>query len=227
MVKELGLKDPLEEKVMSWRSWQVVGVVEDFHFETMKEKIRPLAFRYGTGGSIVSVKVSSNQMSNVVEEVSRVWKTFLPNQPIRYTFLDESYARMYDDVTRTGKILTSFSVLAIVVACLGLFALSAFMVEQRNKEISIRLVLGASVKNIFRLLTQNFVIMVAIAFVIAVPIGWYLMQRWLQDFEYKIGITWDIFAWAGFVSVMIALLTVSYQSIKAALVNPASRLKSE
>lgn len=227
MVKALGLKNPLEEKIENWTVWHVIGVVEDFHFETMKEKIGPLCFKYGTGGSIASVKVSSNQMTNVIDEVSEVWKHFLPNQPIRYTFLDQSYARMYDDVTRTGKILTSFSVLAIVVACLGLFALSAFMVEQRNKEISIRLVLGASVKNIFRLLTQNFVMMVAIAFVIAVPIGWYLMKSWLEDFEYKIGLTWDIFAMAGLVSVVIALLTVSYQSIKAAFVNPASRLKSE
>jgi putative ABC transport system permease protein len=227
MVKALGLKDPLQEKVMNWRSWQVIGVVEDFHFETMKEKIGPLCFRYGTGGSIVSVKLSANDMTTVVEEIAKVWKKFLPNQPIRYTFLDESYTRMYDDVTRTGKILTSFSILAIVVACLGLFALSAFMVEQRNKEISIRLVLGASVKNIFRLLTQNFVIMVAIAFAIAVPIGWYLMQSWLRDFEYKIGLTWDIFALAGLVSVAIALLTVSYQSIRAALASPAQRLKSE
>jgi putative ABC transport system permease protein len=227
IAKALGLENPLGEKVMNWAAWQVIGVVEDFHFETMKQKIGPLCFRYGTGGSIVSVKLSADNMTNVVEEITGVWKKFKPNQPIRYTFLDESYARMYDDVTRAGKILTSFSILAIVVACLGLFALSAFMVEQRNKEISIRLVLGASVKNIFRLLTQNFVIMVAIAFVIAVPIGWYLMQRWLQDFEYKIDLTWDIFAIAGLVSVAIALLTVSYQSIKAALVSPASRLKSE
>jgi putative ABC transport system permease protein len=227
MVKALGLKNPLQEKVENWAKWQVIGVVEDFHFETMKEKIGPLCFKYGTGGSIVSIKLASDEMTKVVEDITQVWKKFLPNQPIRYTFLDQSYARMYDDVTRTGKILTSFSVLAIVVACLGLFALSAFMVEQRNKEISIRLVLGASVKNIFRLLTQNFLVMVTIAFVIAVPIGWYLMQNWLQDFEYKIGLTWDIFAWAGVVSAIIALLTVSYQSIKAALVNPASRLKSE
>jgi putative ABC transport system permease protein len=226
-VKELGLKNPLEERIENWRPWKVIGVVEDFHFESMKQKIGPLVFMLGKGGSIVSVKVSSNNMTDMVDEISRVWKRFLPNQPIRYTFLDESYARMYDDVTRTGKILTSFSVLAIVVACLGLFALSAFMVEQRNKEISIRLVLGASVNNIFRLLTQNFVIMVAIAFVIAVPIGWYLMRSWLEDFEYKIPLTWDVFAVAGLLSVMIALLTVSYQSIKAALVSPASRLKQD
>ncbi|MEJ0030537.1 MAG: ABC transporter permease [Bacteroidota bacterium] len=226
-VKELGLKNPLDERIENWRKWKVIGVVEDFHFETMKQKIGPLVFMLGKGGSVVSIKVSSNKMTKVIDEVSQVWKTFLPNQPIRYTFLDESYARMYDDVTRTGKILTSFSVLAVVVACLGLFALSAFMVEQRNKEISIRLVLGASVNNIFRLLTQNFVIMVAIAFVIAVPIGWYLMRSWLEDFEYKIPLTWDLFAMAGLVSVVIALLTVSYQSIKAALINPAQRLKAE
>ncbi|MEI9917670.1 MAG: ABC transporter permease [Bacteroidota bacterium] len=227
MVKALGIKDPLSEKVENWKPWKIIGVVEDFHFEPMTQKIGPLAFMLGKGGSVVSVKVSSDQMTNVIEEVTRVWKTFLPNQPIRYTFLDESYARMYDDVNRAGRILTSFSVLAIVVACLGLFALSAFMVEQRNKEISIRLVLGASMNSIFKLLTQNFVIMVVIAFVIAVPIGWYLMQKWLDDFEYKITLTWDIFAVAGLVSLVIALLTVSYQSIKAALINPAQRLKQD
>ncbi|HZI26372.1 MAG TPA: FtsX-like permease family protein, partial [Chryseolinea sp.] len=121
----------------------------------------------------------------------------------------------------------SFAVLAIVVACLGLFALSAFMVEQRNKEISIRLVLGASVNNIFGLLTRNFVKLVIISFVIAVPFAWYMMQTWLEDYAYKIEITWDVFLLAGTISVLIALLTISYQSLRAALANPATSLRSE
>ena len=227
MVKALGLRKPLEEKVMNWESFNVIGVVEDFHFETMKERIYPLCFMFGKGGSIVSVKIQSGEMSNVVQSISNTWSKFMPNQPIRYTFLDESYARMYDDVERTGKILTNFAVLAIVVACLGLFALSAFMVEQRNKEVSIRLVLGASVRSIFKLLTQNFVILVLISFVIAAPIAWYAMHAWLEDYEYKITLTWDIFAIAGVMSVLIALTTISYQSVKAALINPATRLKAE
>jgi putative ABC transport system permease protein len=134
---------------------------------------------------------------------------------------------MYDDVQRMGKIFTSFSVLAIVVACLGLFALSAFMVEQRGKEISVRLVLGATVKSVFQLLTWNFVKLVVIAFVIATPIGWYLMTRWLQDYVYKTELSWDIFAVAGTMAILIALITISYQSLRAAWMKPITNLRSE
>ena len=151
----------------------------------------------------------------------------MPNQPFRYSFLDESYARMYADVDRMGRIFASFAGLAIVVACLGLFALSAFMVEQRSKEISIRLVMGASVRNIFRLLTQNFVTLVVISFTIAAPLSWYLMTKWLEDYKYKTPITWDVFLVAGALAVVIALITISYQSVSAALANPAKRLRSE
>ena len=141
--------------------------------------------------------------------------------------MDDSFEMMYQDVQRMGRILTSFAVLAIIVACLGLFALSAFMVEQRGKEISIRLVLGASVNSIFQLLTQNFIKLVLISFVIAMPIGWYLMDKWLQDYAYKTTVSWEIFLAAGGVAVVIALLTISYQAVKAALVSPADSLRSE
>ncbi len=166
-------------------------------------------------------------MSKSISLITKEWNKLMPHQPIRYSFMDESYARMYEDVNRTGNILTSFAVLAIFVACLGLFALSAFMVEQRNKEISIRLVLGATTQTIFRLLTQNFLLLVILSFVIATPIAAYLMNNWLDDFEYKISITWDIYAAAALMAITIALLTVSYQSIRAALANPVTRLRSE
>src|SRR6185369_13698426 len=190
-----------------------------------KGEIRPLCMVMGKGGNIVSVKVKSKNVAGALQSINQVWNKFMPHQPFRYTFLDESYARMYDDVNRMGKIFASFAGLAIIVACLGLFALSAFMVEQRSKEISIRLVMGASVKNIFRLLTQNFVKLVLMSFVIAAPVSWYMMDKWLQDYKYKITITWEVFAIAGVMSVMIALLTISYQSISAALANPANRLR--
>jgi putative ABC transport system permease protein len=193
----------------------------------MKGRIEPLCLVLGKGGSIVSVKVKTANMSAMIQSVKDIWSKFLPHQPIRYSFMDESYAKMYDDVQRMGQILASFTLLAIIVACLGLFALSAFMVEQRDKEISIRLVLGASVNNIFRLLTQNFVILVLISFVIAAPLSWYMMQKWLEDYAYKISITWDVFALSGLITLLIALLTVSYQSIRAALANPVTRLRSE
>ena len=151
----------------------------------------------------------------------------MSHQPFRYTFMDDNYARMYDDVDRIGKIFASFAGLAIIVACLGLFALSAFMVEQRSKEISIRLVMGATVKNIFRLLTQNFVLLVVISFFIAAPVSYYMMTKWLEDYKYKITLSWDVFAFSAFMAVAIAILTISYQCISAALANPANRLRSE
>ena len=166
-------------------------------------------------------------MATLIPAISKVWKQFALHQPIRYTFLDQNYARMYDDVQRMGNIFRSFAALAILVACLGLFALSAFMVEQRNKEIGIRLVLGASVKSIYRLLTVNFIKLVLFSFVLATPLSIYLMQEWLNEFAYRIDIEWQFFAIAGLLSVSIAMLTISYQSLRAALVNPADSLKSE
>lgn len=166
-------------------------------------------------------------MSSLLTSLTAVWKKFSPHQPIRYSFLDESYAMMYEDVQRMGRIFTSFAVLAIIVACLGLFALSAFMVEQRSKEISIRLVLGAPMNTIFRMLTSNFVKLVLISFVIAAPLGYFLMNKWLEDYQYKTELSWDIFAMAGGMAVAIALLTISYQSVRAALMNPVTNLRSE
>ncbi len=227
MAKQLGLKKPVGARVMNWKSWDVIGVVENFHYESMKDSIRPLCMKLQLSPSIVSVRVKTADMAGAIGAISGVWKTFSPHQPIRYTFLDDNFARMYDDVQRTGRIFTTFTVLAIVVACLGLFALSAFMVEQRGKEISIRLVLGASVSNIFGLLTFNFLKLVLISFVIAVPIGWYLMRKWLEDFVYRTKLSADVFLLAGLAAVAIAVFTISYQSIKAALMNPVKRLKSE
>ena len=205
----------------------IIGVVEDFHFETMKEDIEPLCMALGYNSNITSVKVKTADMPGFIQSIEKVWKKFSPHQAIRYTFMDESFELMYQDVQRMGKIFGSFAALAIVVACLGLFALSAFMVEQRGKEISIRLVLGASIKNIFKLLTGNFVKLVLISFVLAVPIAWWLMDKWLQDYKYKIDITWQVFALAGTMSLAIALFTISYQAIRAALVSPVNSLRSE
>jgi putative ABC transport system permease protein len=208
-------------------TYTVIGIVEDFHYESMKENIRPLCFTLGNSPSIISLKVNSQYMSEVIESTTEVWKKFAPHQPIRFSFLDDSYAAMYADVQRMGRIFTTFAVLAIVVACLGLFALSAFMIEQRTKEIGIRLVMGASIKSIFHLLTFNFVKLVLVAIAIAVPLSWYLMQKWLQDFAYRTEITWTVFALAGTIAILIALVTISYQAIRAGLVNPVKSLRSE
>ena len=166
-------------------------------------------------------------MKNLVTAITSVWKKFAPAQSIRYTFLDESFANMYADVQRMGTIFTSFAILAIIIACLGLFALSAFMAEQRNKEIGIRKVLGASVSSITTMLSKDFVKLVAIAIVIAAPVAWWAMTKWLQDFVYRISVTWWMIAVAGLIAVVIALITISFQSIKAAMMNPVKSLKSE
>ena len=227
MAKRFGFENPVGERIMNWRTWTIIGVVEDFQFGNMKEKIAPLCLMRGDRGSIAAVKLNTDDMQGAISNVTDIWKKFLPHQPIRYSFLDESYARMYDDVRRTGNIFASFAILAIIVACLGLFALSSFMVEQRRKEISIRLVLGASLENIFRLLTSHFMKLVFISLLLAIPLAWYLMQQWLADYEYKITIGWDIFVLAGILSMVIALSTVSYQALRAALANPANSLRSE
>jgi len=228
MAKALNLEDPVGKKITNgYWTWPVIGVIEDFHFESMKQRIGPLSLMIERSPNSVAVKVNTQDIPGAIRAISKVWKEFSPNQPIRYSFLDESYARMYDDVERMGSIFRNFALLAILVACLGLFALSAFMVEQRNKEISIRLVLGASMNSIFRLLTSNFLKLVCLSLVIAVPLSIYLMQEWLKEFAYKIEITWDVFLLTGFMAVGIALLTISYQSIRAALMKPADCLRSE
>lgn len=228
MAKQLGAKDPIGERITNTdRVWTVIGVVEDFHFESFRENIRPLCMTIGNSPSIVSLKVNTGDIRHLMQSVTGVWKDFAPHQPVRYTFLDQRFARMYTDVERTGRIFTSFAVLAIIVACLGLLGLSAFMAEQRTKEIGVRKVLGASVSSILTLLSRDFLKLVLIAVLIASPLAWYVMQRWLENFAYHINIEWWVFILAGVIATGIALLTVSFQSMKAALMNPVQSLRSE
>jgi putative ABC transport system permease protein len=229
MASKLGLKQPLGAMITNtWEHLRVIGVIKDFNFESMKQSINPLCMILGDNySSIVSVKISSENPQNTILAITALWKKYSPNQPIRYTFMNENFANMYADVQRTGSIFTTFSVLAIVIACLGLFALSAFMAEQRNKEIGIRKVLGASVSSITTMLSKDFVRLVLIAFVIASPIAWWAMNKWLQDYAYRINISWWMFAIAAGVVLIIAVITISFQSIKAALTNPVKSLRSE
>ncbi|MEQ8414312.1 MAG: ABC transporter permease [Imperialibacter sp.] len=226
-VSEFGFENPVGERIQNWKPYTIIGVVEDFHFESLKGKIEPLTMVYGEWGDVVSVKVSSSDMKEVLASIKSVWDDFAPNQPMRYSFLDESYARMYEDVQTMGRVFTTFAVLAIVVACLGLFALSAYMVEQRGKEISIRIVLGASGRVIFNLLTLNFIKLVFISLLLAIPLGWYLMKSWLEDYTYRTDITWEVFALSGLMALGIAVLTISFESIKASRMNPIKSLRSE
>lgn len=228
MAKKLNLKNPLGSHITNgYGKFTVIGVVQDFNFESMHNEIDPIVLNFGLSPSIVTVKIAGHDVQNTIANISALWRKYSPDQPIRYTFLDEQFANMYADVQRTGSIFSSFAVLAIIIACLGLFALSAFMAEQRNKEIGIRKVLGATVQGITAMLSMDFVKLVLLAIVIASPIAWWGMTKWLQDFAYKVPLSWWIFVTAGLCAIMIALITVSFQSVKAALMNPVKSLKSE
>ncbi|HXB45543.1 MAG TPA: FtsX-like permease family protein, partial [Puia sp.] len=229
MAEKLGLKNPLGQQIANgWEHFRVIAVIEDFNFESMRQTVNPLCLVLGNyNSSIISVKMKGADAKNLIASISTVWKSFAPSQPIRYSFLDENFANMYADVKRMGQIFTSFAVLAIIIACLGLFALSAFMAEQRNKEIGIRKVLGASAGGITAMLSKDFAKLVAIAILIASPVAWWAMRQWLQDFAYRVDISFWIFALTGLLAITIALFTVSFQSIKAAMVNPVKSLRSE
>ncbi|MBZ4191469.1 ABC transporter permease [Niabella beijingensis] len=231
MVKALGLKSPAvgQRITNGWETFTVIGVVKDFNFETMRQHVEPLCLAMGrfNASSIVAVKINPADLKNTIASLTAVWKKFAPNQPIRYTFLDENFASMYADVQRMGNIFSSFAILAILIACLGLFALSAFMAEQRTKEIGVRKVLGAGVGQLAVLLSKDFVKLVLIALAIATPFAWWVMNQWLQDFAYRISIDWWMFLIAGLLVLTVALITISFQSVRAALANPVKALRSE
>lgn len=228
MVAKLNLTDPIGKRISRFGDlYEIIGVVENFNFNTMKQEVQPLCFFRGISPSIVSVKADTGDMPALLGAIEGKWREFMPNMAFRYAFMNDSFAKMYNNVSRIRTIFLCFAILAIFVACLGLFALSAFLVEQRKKEISIRMVLGASFQNIYKLLSINFLKLVALAIVIAIPIGWYAMNRWLEDFAYKITIGWEILTGAAVIALIIAMVTISYQSIGAALIQPLKNLRSE
>jgi putative ABC transport system permease protein len=236
----LGLgNDPIGKKITSFgdddnldqqhtRSWTVIGIVDDFHFSSMKENISALGlFLDGSSDGSVSFRFQPSHATDVVESIEKVWKQLAPGQPFQYSFLDDEFENMYKSEQRLGKIFVLFAGLAIIIACLGLFALTAFTVEQRAKEIGIRLVLGASGKSIYQLLTWNFLKLVLISFIIASPLAYIVIQKWLEDYAYKTEVGWHVFALSGVMGLFIALITISYQAIRTAHMNPARSLRSE
>jgi putative ABC transport system permease protein len=228
MKKQLGLENPVGKTITnSFQKWTVIGVVENFHFESLRSEIKPLALFAGNSNSIVSIRASSSNISSLIASVTKIWNEFSPNQEIRYSFLDQQFARMYQDVARMERVFISFSLMAIVVACLDLFGLITFATQQKRKEIGVRKVNGARVSEIVMLLDTEIIKWVFISFVIATPLSWYAMHKWLENFAYKIELSWWIFALAGLLALGIALLTVSWQSWKAATRNPIEALRYE
>lgn len=228
MAKALNLNDPLNKIIdRTFAQNTIIGVIEDFHFELLNEKVRPLALFYDTSPTMMSLKIKSDNIDQTLNDVEKKWNQMGATLSLQYTFMDESFAQMYDHIKRIGKIFTSFSILAILIACLGLFALSAFVVEQRQKEMSIRKVLGASLEGIFILLTRQFIALVLLSMLIALPLAFYFMNSWLHDFAYRTEISWRIFAISSVLALLIGLSTITYHAIRAALVNPVKILRDE
>jgi len=208
-------------------TYHVIGIVKDFHFRSMHERIGPLVMTLNDGWGWMMVKTRSAEVSGLLASMKKTWESFHPDMPFSYTFLDERFNETYKAEQKTGQILGTFAGLTIFVACLGLFGLATFTAEQRTKEIGVRKVLGASVAGIIALLSRDFLKLVMVALLIATPAAWWLMHRWLQEFAYKIDVAWWVFALAGALAVLVALCTISYQSVKAALMNPVQSLRSE
>jgi putative ABC transport system permease protein len=231
--KVMGFDDPIGKKLYTFRddlsvvTYEVIGVVKNFHFETLRQNIGPLCFRLGRSTGLASFKVESAKIPTILKQAEAKWKAMAPGMPFSHRFLDESFDEMYRTERRVSGIALTFAILAVFVACLGLFGLASFIAEQRTKEIGIRKVLGLSVEGIVRLLSKDFLKLVLIAFVLASPLAWWVMHTWLQDFAYRVDISWWVFALAGVLALMIAMITVSFQAIKAALSNPIKSLRTE
>lgn len=236
-VKAIGWKSALDAVGKNFRygfiTGQVIGIMNDFHFESLHQKIAPLILIMRATApnqsfyNSLSVKIAGNNIPGALSVLKKTWNNYLPEIPYQYTFLDENFSTLYESEQRQATIFTVFAFIAIFIACLGLLGLSAFAITQRIKEIGIRKVLGASVSNIVGLLSKDFLKLVLVAAVIAFPIAWYAMYKWLQDFAYRIGIPWWIFVLAGIIAAIVAFLTISFQAIKAAIANPVKSLRTE
>ena len=227
-VKQLNLENPLGSKVAyGYDPKTIIGIVEDFHFENFTRKIEALSLELGSNNEIMSLNVAARDIGSLLPALEVVWNQHAPNQALRYEFMDDRFAGMYDGTKRMGLIFSSFSTIAIVLACLGLLALMTFMVEQRSKEISIRKVLGASIPNLFMLLTRRFMLLVLVSIVLALPIAWYLILKWMQDYEYSTTINSVPFLAAGLTLILVALMAISNQALKATLRSPIEAIKNE
>jgi putative ABC transport system permease protein len=242
LVKEYGWKDPIGQRLPGQYDERVMGVVKDFHFETLRTDIRPVAmaikpdsiFRRSSDVNMnfapqprVSVRFRGGDLQGQIAFLRSAWKSVAGDQDFEFRFLDDALAVAYQQEQRLGKIVRYASLLSIFIACMGLFGLATLVVVRRTKEIGIRKVLGANVSGIMTLLAKDFIVLVIVASLIAFPIAWWALNRWLDDFAYRINIEWWVFAVAALLTLLIALITVSYQSIKAAIANPVKSLRTE
>ncbi|HLF34076.1 MAG TPA: FtsX-like permease family protein [Cyclobacteriaceae bacterium] len=234
VVRQFEWEDPIGQEIISFDGnngeqtrLRVVGVLKDFNYESLRQEVRPLMIALRKEESMMAVRFNSPQPGEAIALVESIWKKFLPAEPFNYSFLDQNFDSMYRAEQRLGKLFSIFTFFAIFIASLGLFGLAAYTAEQRTREIGIRKALGATVSDIVGLLSKEFTRLVIIAFFIAIFPAWYVMHKWLEGFAYKIDISIMVFIMSGLLAFGIALLTISYQSIKAARINPATSLRYE
>jgi putative ABC transport system permease protein len=231
--KLLGFDNPVGKNLYfsdgtsATQTFQIIGVVKNFNFESLRQQVGPLCLRLERSSGSVSFRINTKEVEGIVAHLEKQWKSMAPGMPFSYRFLDDSFEQMYRAEQRMGKLALIFSTLAILVACMGLFGLATFAAEQRTKEIGIRKVLGASVQGIVEMLSLDFVKLILLAAVIALPLAWWFMQKWLMNFAFRVSIQWWVLPLAALIALVIALGTVSYQAIKAALMNPVKSLKTE
>ena len=233
--KFLGIKDLLNKKLYTMGDMQansrigfhIIGIVKNFNFSSLRDVVSPLALFFGKDNGGISVRVNSTDIANVVTQIKNKWTAMAPAEPFDYSFMDDDFNKLYTTEQRTGHIFITFAALAILIACLGLFGLVTYAAEQRIREIGIRKVLGASVSNIAGMLSADFLKLIVISAAIAFPLAWWTMNKWLQGFAYRVHISWAVFVIAGVLALLIALITVSFQSIKAAIANPVKSLRTE
>jgi len=226
---KLGWKSTIGKNIStSKKQGKVIGIIKDFHFKSLHDKIQPLVIYYDPKAfEFLSVKIKSNNISAVLSTIQKRWKALFPGKPYEFNFIDEQWGKLYEKEQETKNLFSTFSGLSIFIACLGLFGLALFNIQNKTKEIGIRKVMGASILNVALILTKNFLILVLISNVIAWPTSYYFMNRWLQDFAYRIDISWWVFVLSGGIVLVIAVATVSLQAIKAATANPVENLRYE
>jgi putative ABC transport system permease protein len=230
-IKAMGMKDPVGQKITvplgDRIEGRIIGVVRDFHTESFHTDIRPFALRFTESGGLMYIRIRSDQLPTALRHIEATVKKFVPDDPCEYAFFDEKLDALYLTEQRMSAMFKYGALIAIIISCLGLFGLAAYSAERRTKEIGIRKVLGASVSSLFGLLSKEFVLLIAVANLLAWPIAYYAMSQWLQNFAYRISIRWEVFVLAAFLSIAVALISVSSQAVKAALANPVESLRYE
>lgn len=231
-LKKLGISDPQQAigitAAMYPANGKIIGVFRDFHFESLQKAIQPMAMRvFPDQFNVFSLQISTADLKRTMAGITQIWAKSAPQRPLEYSFLDDSFNRQYQSDIKFGQLFGAFTMLAILIACFGLFGLALFSVRQRTKEIGIRKVVGASVTQITSLLSVEFIKLVCIAILFATPLAWYIMSRWIEGFAYRINIAWWMFALGGLIAILIALATVGYQSVRAAIANPVKSLRTE